>query len=103
MNQLINKLTNQIPEEIIEYIISMIFDRRGYAVFEYNKRKEIDKPRMKLICKELHEFTFTGLSISWLKPCKAQRNNTKLFIESIKKGNPKIVFHIGYYTNNNFL
>ena len=100
MNQLIYQIKNQIPEEIIEYIISMIFDKRGYNIIEYSKRKKLNKPRMDLICEELTFFKERGLSIVWLRPSQDQRDNYPLFLESLVNGNPQIVYHTGVYSRN---
>ncbi len=32
---------NELPEEIVEYIISFSCDRRGYNAIEYEKRKHL--------------------------------------------------------------
>ena len=86
-----------LPEEIINYIESLVFDKRGYDLIEYNKRKELDKPRMKLICKELNDFKEREVSIAWLRPSEAQRDNYPLFLESLRNGNPQIFYHTGCY------
>lgn len=89
-----------LPQEIIRYIISMIFDRRGYNIIEYSKRKKLNKPRMDLICKELTIFKERGLSIAWLRPSQDQRDNYPLFLESLINGNPQIVYHTGSYSRH---
>ena len=36
-------------------------------------------------------------SVCWLKPCASQRARTSNFLNSLKQGNPKVVYHTGAY------
>jgi len=58
----------ELPEEIIEYIISFTTDRRGYNICHYNLRKRLDLPRMERIIQEIKYFNTCLTSVSWLKP-----------------------------------
>ena len=87
----------ELPEEIVEYIISFACDRRGYNVIEYEKRKTLDLPRMKRIINELLFWRKMGTSVSWLSACRSQRSRNDLFLKSLKEGNPKIVYNTGAY------
>jgi hypothetical protein len=93
-----NNITNIIPEDIINLIISFIYDRRGYNTIEYAINKKNNRLRNQRICIELKCWKKLGVSISWLRPTKKQSNRNYLFYFSLKKGKPKIVYHIGAYT-----
>ena len=86
-----------LPAEIVEYIISFICDRRGYNIFNYNRRKRINEPRMERIISEIEYFNQRSYSISWLKPSAKQRRRTSMFKKSLKDGRPSIVYHIGCF------
>jgi len=90
----------EIPEDIVELIISFTIDRRGYNVYQYNRRKRINFPRMKRIINEIHYFTTWNYSISWLKSTSRQRKNSSKFLKSLKDGRPSIVYHTGCFTDN---
>lgn len=88
-----------IPEEIVEYIISFKFDRRGYIWWEYLKRKQENEENMSMIIHELFHWNYRGKSIKWLSPSAVQRKRTSAFLRSLKNGKPKNTFHIGFYHN----
>ena len=96
---------NTVPSEIVYYIISFVCDRRGYNSIEYHKRVEDNEPRMKRIRLELLHWSKCSfeynnrISVSWLKPTRTQRMQSKKFKESLKKGNPQIFYHTGCYLN----
>jgi len=89
----------ELPEDIVRYIISFAFDRRGYNTIEYEKRKKYDIPRMKRIILELMVWKKMKTSICWLKPSRVQRKRTRLFKNSFKEGKPIIVYHTGVYSH----
>jgi hypothetical protein len=94
-----------LPEDLVEHIISFACDRRGYNSIEYHKRKKENVSRMKRIRIELLHWTNvagydTGrLSVCWLKPTIRQMVQSKYFIESLKDGDPKVFYHTGCYLN----
>jgi len=89
----------ELPEDIVRYIISFAFDRRGYNTIEYEKRKKYDIPRMKRIRLELMVWKKMKISVSWLKPSRVQRKRMRLFKDSFKEGKPIIVYHTGIYNH----
>lgn len=86
-----------IPEEIVEYIISFTCDRRGYNIDQYNERKRKNWRRMNRLINEIKYFNLKNYSISWLRGTQNQRRKTKEFRKSIIKGHPSIVYHTGCY------
>ena len=100
MNNLVPEdMNNLIPEDIINLIISFVFDRRGYNTIEYANNKKNNRIRIQRISIELKCWKKLGVSISWLRPIKKQNNRNYMFYFSLKKGKPKIVYHIGAYTS----
>jgi len=94
----------ELPEDIVEYIISFTCDRRGYNVYHYNIRKRLNWNRMERIVNEIHYFTKWNYSISWLKPSPRQRRNSYDFRKSLKEGRPRIVYHTGcFYDDERYL
>ena len=87
-----------LPNELVEYIISFIFDTRGYNMIEYKKRKDCDIPRRMRINKEFNLWKKNNLSIIWLKPCNTQKSRNHKFLTSLKEGNAKVFYHTGFYT-----
>ena len=94
-----NTVTVLLPEDIVEYIISFLCDRRGYNMINYKKRKKDNWFRMNRLTKEIRYFGRTGYSISWLKPCGKQKRRQFRFKKSLKDGSPIIVYHTGCYFN----
>ena len=91
---------NKIPEDVVEHIISFACDRRGYNIFDYYKRVKDNEDRMKRIIVEL--FTLEIIMNDFFKPSfylrKSKRKDaTKKFLESLKKGCPKIFYHTGKF------
>lgn len=92
-----------LPEDLVEHIISFACDRRGYNSIEYHKRVEDNKPRMKRISIELLNWIKCSIpyndriSVSWLKPVKQQKMQSNKFKESLKRGVPQIVYHTGCF------
>ena len=87
----------ELPEDIVEYIISFTLDRRGYNVYHYNRRKKINLPRMKRLINEIKYFSEWNYSVCWLKPTLKQRRKTRMFKKSLKDGCPRIVYHTGCF------
>ena len=90
---------DQLPEEIIEYIISFTVDRRGYNIESYNRRKKESLPKFKRIQNEIRYFRKLGVSVPWLKGTRKQSKKANEFIKSLKNGKPLITFHTGCYFN----
>tara|TARA_A100001015_G_scaffold267796_1_gene318135 strand:- start:1988 stop:2329 length:342 start_codon:yes stop_codon:yes gene_type:complete len=89
----------KLPEEIVEYIISFICDRRGYNMELYTQRKKEKCFEMKRITREVEYFHHLRYSIAWLKTCGRQKKQISKFIKSLKEGNPIVTYHTGcYYT-----
>lgn len=91
---------NKIPEDVVEHIISFACDRRGYNIFDYYQRVKDNEDRMKRIIVEL--FTLEIIMNDFFKPSfylrKSKRKDaTKKFLESLKKGCPKIFYHTGKF------
>lgn len=89
----------QLPEEIIEYIISFTIDRRGYNMELYNQRKKESLPKFKRIQNEIKYFKKLGVSVLWLKGTANQNKKAKEFIKNLKNGKPLITYHTGCYFN----
>ena len=87
----------QLPEEIVEYIISFTVDRRGYNIESYNRRKKESLPKFKRIQNEIKYFRKLGTSVHWLKGTSKQSKKANEFIKSLKNGKPLITFHTGCY------
>ena len=87
----------ELPEEIVEHIISFTIDRRGYNVYHYNRRKRINLPRMERVVNEIKYFSEWNYSVCWLKPVMRQRKKSNEFRKSLKDGRPRIVYHTGCY------
>lgn len=91
----------ELPEEIIEYIISFTCDRRGYNYEKYMKRINDNSVRMQRIIREVKYFKYLNVSVSWLKPSKKQTKNGVLnFKKSLKNGEPNITYHTGCYVSD---
>ena len=90
-------MTIELPEEIVEHIISFTIDRRGYNVYHYNRRKRINLPRMERVVNEIKYFSEWNYSVCWLKPVMRQRKKSNEFRKSLKDGRPRIVYHTGCY------
>jgi hypothetical protein len=94
---------NTIPSEIVDYIISFVYDRRGYNSIEYQSRVKDNESRMKRIRLELLYWNKCSIpyndriSVSWLKPTQSQRMQSNKFKESLRKGIPQIFYHTGCY------
>lgn len=101
MNKLFEDKIIEIPEAIIEYIISFTCDRRGYNIDLYNERKKNNWMRMRRINKEIQYFNMISCSIAWLSGTSKQRKQIKDFKVSLKDGNPKVTYHIGCYKSLN--
>jgi hypothetical protein len=93
-----------LPEDLVEYIISFTYDRRGYNSIEYCKRKKENEKRMERIRIEILHWTGVAgselanrISVSWLKPTQSQRMQSNKFKESLRKGIPQIFYHTGCY------
>ena len=95
-----------LPEDLVEHIISFACDRRGYNSIEYCKRKKENEKRMERIRIELvHWSGVTGCierdhehnSVCWLKSTRSQRSRYYLFKRSLKDGVPQVFYHIGCY------
>lgn len=97
---------NNIPEDLVEHIISFACDRRGYNTIEYYKRKKENEKRMERIRTELVHWSGVTSdmgrdngrsSVCWLKSTKSQSSRYYLFKRSLKDGNPQVCYHIGCY------
>tara|TARA_A100001015_G_C15014786_1_gene724939 strand:- start:2098 stop:2493 length:396 start_codon:yes stop_codon:yes gene_type:complete len=94
---------NKIPEDVVEHIISFACDRRGYNSIEYHKRVKDNEPRMKRIIVEI--FTLEIIMNDFFKPSfylrkSKRKDETKKFLESLKKGCPSIVYHTGKFKSD---
>ena len=89
----------ELPEEIIEYIISFTCDKRGYNIEKYNKRKKENEKRMIRIIFELKYWGKLGTSVKWLKGTKLQRKNYSKCKKYLKKREPIVSYHTGCYRN----
>ena len=97
----INFYLTQIPEDLIRYISSFVYDIRGYNTILYYKNKRDQWLNMLRICIEINEWKKMNVSISWLKPTIIQKKKQKEFLHNLKKGNSEILFHTGVYSNSN--
>lgn len=103
LSKTLRRKMENFPEDLIEHIISFACDRRGYNSIEYHKRVEDNKPRMKRISFELINWSKCSsayndrLSVSWLKPTKTQKMQSKKFKESLRRGIPQICYHTGCF------
>ena len=91
----------ELPEEIVEYIISFICDRRGYNMFIYRRRKKCNWYRMRRLRHEIKYFGYLNYSVAWLRTCGNQKRRIPAFKKSLKEGNPVVVYHTGVYRNRN--
>ena len=89
----------ELPEEIIEYIISFTCDRRGYNMVHYNERKKANRFRMRRLQQEIKYYSYLGYSVCWLRSCKRQKRQISKFIKCLKEGNPIVTYHTGCYNN----
>ena len=87
----------ELPEDIVEHIISFTIDRRGYNVYHYNRRKRINLPRMERIMSEIKYFSEWNYSVAWLRPIARQRRKSAEFRKSLKEGRPRVVYHTGCF------
>tara|TARA_B100001029_G_scaffold173299_1_gene172046 strand:- start:789 stop:1121 length:333 start_codon:yes stop_codon:yes gene_type:complete len=90
----------ELPEEIVEYIISFTCDRRGYNKFLYNERKKANWIRMRRIRGEIKYFGLLHYSVGWLRTCGDQKTRIKDFKKSLKDGHPVVSYHTGCYRNS---
>ena len=90
---------DQLPEEIIEHIISFTVDRRGYNMELYNQRKKESLPKFKRFLNEIKYFGKLGVCVNWLKGTGKQIKKAKEFIKNLKSGKPSITYHTGCYLN----
>lgn len=97
MNQLSENKIIELPDEIIEYIISFTCDRRGYNIEHYNRRKKEKWFRMRRIINEILYFSSLNLSVTWLRGTSDQRKKIKDFKISLRSGNPKVTYYTGCY------
>ena len=87
-----------LPEDLVEHIISFACDKRGYNSIEDHKRKKEYEIRTEL----LHWIGVTSdmgrdhkrNSVCWLKSTKSQSSRYYLFKRSLKDGNPQVFYHI---------
>tara|TARA_A100001011_G_scaffold204453_1_gene212710 strand:- start:1339 stop:1665 length:327 start_codon:yes stop_codon:yes gene_type:complete len=91
----------ELPEEIVEYIISFTCDRRGYNMVHYNERKKANWYRMRRLKQEIKFFGYLNYSVAWLRTCGNQKRRIPAFKKSLKEGNPVVVYHTGVYINRN--
>ena len=118
MNQ--DNIINEIPEDIVEKIISYICDKRGYNLFLYNERKKENKFRMhriiielqtlnKLFHMNIHKLNRRRLdNVVYLYNHEAWENYKKKnkiknirFLNNLKSGKKIINYHTGLYKNKN--
>lgn len=90
----------ELPEEIIEHIISFTCDRRGYNIEHYNKRKKNNQMRMNRINYEVKHWKNMGTSISWLRGTKEQMSSYKKWKNNLELGKPSVSYHTGCYRND---
>ena len=90
---------NHIPSDIVELIISFVFDRRGYQSIEYHENLVRNRPRFERIKIELTYWATKHLSIAWLRATNYQNTNNRAFIQSLNNGQPKICYHTGVYSS----
>ncbi len=95
-----------LPEDLVEHIISFACDRRGYNSIEFYKRKKENEKRMERIRIELLHWTGVTSdmgrdnerkSVCWLKSTNSQKSRYYLFKRSLKDGVPQVCYHIGCY------
>ena len=98
--KILDKYSHVLPEAIVEYIISFTCDRRGYNMFIYKRRKKCNWYRMRRLRKEIRYFGYLNYSIGWLRTAGRQKRQIPEFINSLKEGNPTVVYHIGCYRNS---
>tara|TARA_S200000501_G_scaffold289211_1_gene274016 strand:+ start:66 stop:395 length:330 start_codon:yes stop_codon:yes gene_type:complete len=92
--------TVELPEDIVEYIISFTCDRRGYNIFNYNNRKKENHIRMARIQMEIYKWKILNVSVQWLKGTKKQiKGWTGKFKKSLSEGKPIISYHTGCYSD----
>ncbi len=89
----------ELPEDIIEYIISFTCDRRGYNMVHYNERKKANWFRMIRLLQEIKYYHYLDVSVCWLRTCGKQKKQIPAFKKSLKNGNPLVVYHTGCYRN----
>ena len=89
----------ELPEDIIEYIISFTCDRRGYNMVHYNERKKANWFRMIRLLQEIKYYAYLDVSVCWLRTCGKQKKQIPAFKKSLKNGNPVVVYHTGCYRN----
>ena len=87
----------ELPEDIVEYIISFACDRRGYNSIEYEKRKRKSYDKMIRIGKEIKYWKYLHVNVCWLKGTSTQSLKYNKFNSGLKKGKPDITYHIGCY------
>lgn len=103
LSKTLRRRMNTIPSEIVDYIISFAYDRRGYNSIDYYQRVKDNEPRMKRIRLELLHLSkcscdhYGHISVSWLNPTGIQRIQLIKFKESLVKGVPQIVYHTGCF------
>ena len=97
MNQISENKIIELPDEIIEYIISFTCDRRGYNIEHYNRRKKENWFRMRRINLEILYFNSLKCSVAWLSGTRNQRKKIKDFKISLRNGNPKVTYYTGCY------
>ena len=51
-----NAYLSELPTDVVRYIASFVYDRRGYNTLEYYKNKQLNKNNMARICIELVEW-----------------------------------------------
>jgi len=87
-----------LPNDIVEYLITFIFDRRGYNFIELNKNLNLNKTNLKRINYEIKYWKKLSVSVSWLKPSKDQSKKYIIkFVKSLKNGKPSIYYHTGCF------
>lgn len=90
-----------IPEEIVEYIISFKFNNFGHINWEYNLWKSKTTHIMEMVNFEFNHWYSKGLTIPFLKATTYQKGRAGIFLRSLKEGSGKPAFtcHVGMYNS----
>ena len=106
LSKVFRRKMNDIPEDLVQHIISFACDIRGYNIIDYYERIKDNESRMKRILIELRDFFFyqqvknQQFSLNSLRPSKTQMSRYKIFKENLKEGNPTILYHTGLFLNS---
>lgn len=85
---------SELPEEIVEYIISFLKNRWDNIIYLHNPHRI----KMRRVFNELKHWKCSVLSVSFLKPSYGQRLQKYKFLESLRNGKPSVVYHTGFFS-----